>query len=335
MTPPLTVRLLLDAQDEFLRAIDHIPAPGRGGPLGRLNSSGWVIAHLAASHDLWINVLVGGGQPHAWAADWLARQREATLDHPLVTSYAEAREAYVAITARAAEVATGLDAAALRREVDTPRGTVTAGYLVARAPGHLFAHAGELAVIGAIVTAPDLGLPGTLPRSTWDGVDPAAEADSDADLPPLIVRLLLDAQHEFARVVDALPLPAAAGAIPRVHAGALTIAEVANHVANAWSTEQRIWAGAAITSRAGQAAPSFDDARAAYLAAIEGSAPVLEGLRAPDLARTFGEASTIGAEAARSVALLFSRAGELNALGSLFDAPDLGLPGALARVAEH
>jgi len=338
MTPPLPLatRFLLDAQDEFLRAIDHIPAPGRGGPLGRLNAAGWVVAHLAAAHDHWLNVLVGGGEPHAWAADWLARQREATLDHPLVTPIAEARDAYVAIAARAAEVAASLDAAALQREVATPRGIVTAGYLVARAPAHLLAHAGELAVIGALVTAPELDLPGAMPRTMWGGVDPAAEAEPNAALPPLAVRLLLDAQHEFARVVDALPLPAAFGAIPRVHAGALTIAEVANHESDRWSTEPRIWAGAAITGRTpGQPVPTFDDARAAYLAALEGSAPVLEALRADDLARPFGEASTIGAEVVRSAGLLFARAGELNALASLFDAPDLGLPGALARVAER
>ncbi|MGE3857022.1 MAG: hypothetical protein AB7G21_08725, partial [Dehalococcoidia bacterium] len=233
------------------------------------------------------------------------------------------------------EVAEALDAAALRRAVATPRGTVTAGYLAARAPAHLLAHAGELAVIGALVTAPELDLPGTMPRTMWEGIDPAAEADTDTDLPPLAVRLLLDAQHEFARVVDALPQPAAFGAVGRVHPGALTIAEVANHESDHWSTEPRIWAGAAISTRApGQGVPSYDEARAAYLAALEGGAPVLESLGADDLARGFGEASTVGAEVVRSAGLLFARAGELNALASLFGAADLGLPGALARTAE-
>ncbi len=332
---PLLVRFLLDAQDEFLRAIDHLPAPGRGGPLGRLNSAGWVVAHLAWSHDLWVNVLVGGRAPDPWATRWLEAQNVATLAHPLPTPLDEARDAYLAIAVRAAEVVASLDAAALDREVVTPRGTVTAGYFVARAPGHLFAHAGELAVIGALVTAAELHLPGTLPRVTSMGVEAASEAEVGTDRPPRAVRLLFDAQSEFARVVEALPAPAASGAIPRIHPGALTIAEVANHEAEAWSSELRIWAGSSITDRAtGQPAPLFEDARAAYLAAVEGSAANLEALRADDLARPMGD-STVGTQVARSMGLLFARAGELNALASLFEAPDLGLPGALARTAER
>ena len=164
---------------------------------------------------------------------------------------------------------------------------------------------------------------------------PSVEVEANPDLPPLIVRLLLDAQHEFGRVVEALPQPAAAGAIARVHPGALTVAEVANHESEAWSTEPRIWSGAAIHNRASRDhVPSYDAARAAYLAAVEGGAPVLEALRADDLARPMGD-STIGAEVVRSAALLFARAGELNALASLFEAPDLGLPGALPRTAER
>ena len=332
---PLLVRFLLDAQDEFLRAIDHLPAPGRGGPLGRLNSAGWVVAHLASSHDLWINVLVGGRERDPWAAAWNDAQAVATLAHPLPTPLDEARDAYLAIATRAAEVVASMDAVALDHEVVTRRGTVTAGYLVARAPGHLFAHAGELAVMGALVTAPELHLPGALPRVTSTGVEPASEIEAGSDRPPRAVRLLLDAQSEFARAVEALPAPAAIGAITRIHPGALTIAEVANHEAEAWSTELRIWSGSAITDRtAGQSVPSFDDARAAYLAAMEGSAVNLEALRADDLARPVGD-STVGTQIARSTGLLFARAGELNALASLFEAPDLGLPGALARTAER
>ena len=332
---PLLVRLLLDAQDEFLRAIDHLPAPGRGGPLGRLNSAGWVVAHLASADDLWINVLVGGRERDPWAAAWNDAQAAATLAHPVATSLAEARDAYLVIAARAAEVVASMDAAALDREVVTPRGTVTAGYLVARAPGHLFAHAGELAVIGALVTAPEQHLPGALPRVTSMVVESVSEVEAGTDRPPRAVRLLLDAQSEFARVVEALPAPGAIGAIARVHPGALTIAEVANHEAEAWSSELRIWSGSSITVRAaGQPAPSFDDARAAYLAAVEGGAANLEALRADDLARPMGD-STVGAAVAQSTGLLFARAGELNALASLFEAPDLGLPGALARTAER
>jgi hypothetical protein len=332
---PLVARFLLDAQSEFVRAIDHIPAPGRGGPLGRLNAAGWVIAHLAWSHDLWVNVLVAGRAPDPWAARWFQQQDAATLARPFAPPFAEARDAALAIFGRAAEVAEAMDAAALTRAVQTPRGEVAAGYLIARAPAHLLAHAGELAVLGALVTAEELDLPGVLPRTTWAAVDPAAEAAANPALPPLVVRLLLDAQHEFGRAVDALPQPAAAGAVARVHPGALTIAEVANHQAETWSTEQRIWSGAAITGRASREhVPTYDDARAAYLAAIEGSAPVLEALRADDLARPMGD-TTVGAEVVRSAGLLFARAGELNALASLFGAPDLAQPGPLARTLER
>lgn len=332
---PLVARLLLDAQDEFLRAVDHIPAPGRGGPLGRLNAPGWVVAHLASAHDLWINVLVAGRERDPWAAQWYERQSAATLAHPLDTPLDEARDAFIAIAARATERVQSLDAAALQREVQTPRGVVTAGYLVARAPGHLLAHAGELAVIGALVTAPDLDLPGALSRLVGTSV----EAEPNPAIAPLIVRLLLDAQHEFARAVEALPAPAAFGAVTRVHPGAVTIAEVANHEDRAWRVAaQRLspdpWAGASIVQREPSLVPSFDKARAAVVRAFAGGAPYLEALRGDDLARPLGD-STVGAEVTRSAALLFARAGELNALASLFGASDLGLPGMLARTAER
>ena len=336
MTPPhpLAARFLLDAQDEFLRAIDHIPAPGRGGPLGRLNAAGWVIAHAAWSHDYFVNVLAAGREPDAWAARWATAQREATLAHPLATPYAEAREAYLVITARTTEVAESLDASTFAREIETRYGPSTVGYVICRAPAHLFAHAGELAVIGALVTAPDLDLPGALPHVTGAAVVPSEEADAPAGT-PRIVRLLLDAQHEFARVVDAMPQPAAVGSVARVHPGAKTIAEVANHESDMWSTEPRIWSGAAITGRASlDPVPTYDDARSAFRAAVEGSAPVLAALRADDLARPMGD-TTIGVEIVRSAALLFARAGELNALASLFGREDLGLPGDLAHVAER
>lgn len=346
MTPPLplVVRFLLDAQDEFLRAVANIPAPGRGGPLGRLNASGWVVAHLADNYDLLINVLVAGCERDPWAAQWHERQSAATLAQPLATPLDEARDAFVAIAARAAIAVQSLDAAALAREVQTPRGVVTAGYLVARAPGHLLAHAGELAVIGALVTAPELDLPGALPRLAGLPADTVAEAEANASIPPLIVRLLLDAQHEFRRCVEALPAPAAFGAVTRVHPGAVTIAEVANHEDRVWRVAARHLApqarpGASIVQRApalhtASSVPTFDEARAAFLHAVDGAAPYLEGLRAADLAQPLGT-STVGAEVVRSAGLLFSRAGELNALASLFGAPDLGLPGMLARTAER
>lgn len=323
---PLAVRFLLDAQDAFLAAVDHIPAPGRGGPLGRLNAPGWIVAHLASSHDMWINVLVGGRERDPWMAAWLEAQLAATLANPLPTPLAEAREAVLAIFARAAEVVATLDADALAREVSTPRGVVTAGYLVARAPGHLFAHAGELAVVGALVTAPELDLPGNLARVAG-AVSEAAESQSNAELPPLLVRLLLDAQGEFARVVDALSVPAAVGAIPRVRSGIETIASVVAH-------EDAAWCGAERSPTKVSSFVTFDEARAAYARTTESAQPYLEGLRAADLARPVGT-STLGAAVARSVGLLFAKAGELNALASLFGAADLGLPGALAQVAER
>ena len=324
---PLAIRLLLDAQDAFLAAVDHVPAPGRGGPLGRLNAPGWIVAHLASAHDLWINVLVGGRERDPWAAAWNEAQGAATLAQPLATPLAESRAAFAAIADRAAEVAASLDADALAREVSTPRGVVTAGYLIARAPGHLFAHAGELAVIGALVTAPELDLPGPLARVAGE-VSAAAEAEPNADLPPLAIRLLLDAQAEFARVVEALPTPAAVGAVPRVRSGIATIASVAAHEDRAWSVTAQGRAAAAAE------ADTFDAARAAYARAVEAARPFLDGVRAADLPRPVG-ASTLGALAARSAALLFARAGELNAHASLFGAPDLALPGMLAHVAER
>ena len=104
MTPPLPLvaRFLLDAQDAFLRAIDHLPAPGRGGPLGRLNAAGWVVAHVADAHDQWLPVLIGGGERDPWATRWHDAQVQATVAHPLATPFDEACAAFLATAARAA-----------------------------------------------------------------------------------------------------------------------------------------------------------------------------------------------------------------------------------------
>ena len=183
---PLVTRFLLDAQDVFLRAADHLPAPGRGGPIGRLNAAGWVIAHLATIHDLWINVLVGGQPADPWAADVQQRQAAATLAQPLPIPFAEARDAFVRIAARATTTVEALDPDGFERLVETRFGPTVVGYLVARAPAHLLVHAGELAVLGALVTAEDPGLTGALPRT--DG--PVADRDeANADLAPLVVQI--------------------------------------------------------------------------------------------------------------------------------------------------
>ena len=337
--PPLAVRLLLDAQDEFVATLDRVPDPGRGGPWGRLNAAGWIAAHLAASYDQWINVLAAGGEPRAWGRDWSARQTAATLARPLATPFVEARAAFVDVADGATRFLEGCDEASLATRVDTRYGPEARGYLVARAVAHLFVHMGELSVIASLAGADEVRLPGRLARcaTPTDDATPIERATAPSPEVPLVARLLLDSYDEVARVAPVLSAPARFGAFDRLNPGAFTLAHIAEHEDRVWNVHAQghprdAWLEAAHVSTGDpRGVPDFDAAAAAFARTRAATTPYLQGLRGADLARPLAT-TNIGAELSRSAAHCFAHAGELMAIASLFGAEDLGQPGLLAHV---
>jgi hypothetical protein len=165
---PLIARLLLDAQDVFLRAADVVPADGRNRRSGGLNTAGWVVAHAGFYHDVWINV-DGQGRSlddcEPWLRAWVKRQDDAGPE-PIEADFDDARAAIGRAVDRATPFIHSLSEAALD-EVPAfedgawPPGT-TLGYLVARDIAHLYAHASELNVISTSNGGTDIGLPGRM-----------------------------------------------------------------------------------------------------------------------------------------------------------------------------
>jgi hypothetical protein len=168
VTSPLIVRLLIDAQAEFVRIADSIPSAGPRGPVPELNDPAWVIAHTAFFHDCWVNG-DAQGKPRDewddWLVQWADRQRD-NRPEPVATPLPDARAALHRITPTATAFLSSLNDATLD-EVPPyeagawPPGT-TVGYLVARSIAHVFAHASELNVIATSLGVPDAGLPGSL-----------------------------------------------------------------------------------------------------------------------------------------------------------------------------
>jgi hypothetical protein len=171
MPPPLIVRLLLDAQDEFLRAAEAVPIDARDGASGSLNAPGWVIAHAGFFHDVWINV-DGQGKTtedcESWLRAWIRRQ-DTQRGVPIETDFAEARAAVDRVVERATPFLRSLTDADVDSVPDYEEGAfkpgTTLGWLVARDVAHLFAHASELMVITTAAGGKDIGLPGAMTHS--------------------------------------------------------------------------------------------------------------------------------------------------------------------------
>jgi hypothetical protein len=169
MALPLIARLLLDAQSELARAADAVPEASRDAARDGLNAPGWVIAHAAFFHDVWLNVDAQGRESEAcdgWLLAWFRRQRESGAV-PAEAPFADARLALGRVIERTTPLLASLSDEALERvpprieENGWPAGT-TVGYLAARSVAHLFAHAAELNVLATASGAPDIGLPGRL-----------------------------------------------------------------------------------------------------------------------------------------------------------------------------
>ncbi len=329
---PQITRFLLDALDEFARVVDGIPKPGRGRPLGRLNPPGRTIAHAIGAFDAWINGLGAGGERDEWM-----RSRDADT----VPSFDEAREAIERIRERATPYLEGCDEAELARTiVDEPQWWGSRlEHLVARAAGHLFAHAGEMTVTASLVGAGDLFLPGQLTRSSKgadEALDPAAG-------PPRMVLLLLDGRHEFRRTARTTPRPTWGPLFERLNPAGWPVAHIAEQDDKYWSVHARDlepdeWlASQEVAFGDHRSAPDFERALAALEATFERTRPFVESLdgsRFDEVVRrsriTERGDQTIAELIARQTGHLYALAGELAAIGSLAGAPDPGLPGRLA-----
>ncbi|GMU41155.1 MAG: hypothetical protein AMXMBFR23_20210 [Chloroflexota bacterium] len=332
----LLSRLLLDALDEFEAAIAHLPAPGRGGPLGPLSASPWVVGHVAAIQDRWLTQSRAPGAPDAWCAAWRERHSTDVPYGTLATPLAEAIEAFEQVRERARAFAPSLDAETLRTPANLAGSSwessgATTGYLVARSVAHAFVHAGDLTVIAALAGAGDLGLPGPLTRTT-EGID------TDDASASMVAALLRDGYVELRRTFAALPLPALTGEIVSLNPGSYT-------ALHTLAREDRFWNVLAQRRDADPFVGSFDfrappapvppsevlDAMGRTLATADAWLASLDAAAlgaAIEAGRTRGP---IGVQVARSAAHVFSHAGELQSVGSLAGAPDLGLPGALAH----
>jgi hypothetical protein len=174
MTGPLIVRLLLDAQDEFLRAADAVPVDARNHTTGGLNAPGWVIAHAGFFHDVWINV-DGQGKTtedcEPWLRAWIRRQ-DTQRGVPIETDFSEAGSAVDRVVERATPFLQSLTDADIDGVPDFEEGAfaagTTLGWLVARDIAHLFAHASELMVIATAAGGTDIGLPGAMKHTKGD-----------------------------------------------------------------------------------------------------------------------------------------------------------------------
>ena len=156
--PPLLVKMQLDALDELARVADLMPQGARDGVVPGLNVAGWTLAHLAAQQDRYWNVAAQSLDSDAWLVGWRAADGAAAASPP----FTDARDALARVDERCRSYLESVQ----RPDFDTAvSGGRTLGDLLARSVAHIFAHAGELAAIASLWGAPDMGLPGALPRS--------------------------------------------------------------------------------------------------------------------------------------------------------------------------
>jgi hypothetical protein len=168
-SPPLLARTLLDAFEAFERAADNVPAGARETATAGLNSAAWTVAHVADQQDRFWNVDMQRLPRDAWLeANGEAFRPRAT---PALPPFVEARAALDRVLRRARACLAGLDATRLA-EVSARREPAlhhmhgdTIEQMLVRSLTHVFVHAGELGVIGALAGGGDAGLPGRLEYS--------------------------------------------------------------------------------------------------------------------------------------------------------------------------
>jgi hypothetical protein len=167
---------------------------------------------------------------------------------------------------------------------------------------------------------------------------------------PLVVRLLLDAEHELGRVADAIPEASRDTAGAGLNAPGWIVAHAAAFLdlwlsadaqgqdfdaCDAWLVD---WFRRQEAS-AGPIETPFADAREALDRAAERTSSFLAALSDSDLEQVpprieengWPADTRVGYLVARSAAHLFAHASELNVLATAAGAPDMGLPGRLTH----
>jgi len=162
---------------------------------------------------------------------------------------------------------------------------------------------------------------------------------------PLIARLLLDAQAEFVRAADAVPLRGA----DRAEAGLNTPGWVVAHAGffhDCWMNGDaqgrggdglepwlRAWFQRQRSAGLDPIDASFDEARAALEPVVERATAFIASLNDEALCREltsdagFSPGTTVGYLVARDIAHLWAHASELNLIAVASGAMDTGLPG--------
>lgn len=335
----LLQRLFLDAQEEFLKTIDHVPNPGRGGAIGSLNPAGWVVAHLASIEDAWINVFCAQDQPEPWIDAWFGRIRREGQSDATTPAYADAHASFERVAENACRWVESWSWEEMEQRASLPpdappdwRGN-TRTYLVARSIAHAYIHMGDLSVIASLMAADDLGLPGELRHSG----PPTAEDD-----PTVLVAaaLLRDAFVEMRRIAVMTPTPAVEGAMDRLN-------PVSHTVAHVLAREDRLWNQAAqgrepdptladlLARMADEPAPLPWGECLDALDSVEASVSPWLGTVTPELGATpmkWRDDSSYAAQMARSATHLFSHAGEIQSHISLYGVESIGQPGPLSHV---
>ncbi len=161
-SPPLIVRLLLDARVEFRRVAEAVPNPARGGAIGRLNPGSFIVAHVATRADRVWNVAAQALEPDAW----LEKASTGSGEPRSTPRYDEALAALDRAFARSEAYVAALTPSRFEDPLVAGRRGRTIGDQLARCTGHTWSHAGELAALGSLVGGPDLGLPGALLHSS-------------------------------------------------------------------------------------------------------------------------------------------------------------------------
>ena len=164
--------LAIDALTEFERVVDAIPAPGRGGPIGRLNPGWWTVLHVTRQADF-LQSFATGRERDPWVVEHADDTERLPFDD-VRAALARTRERLAAFL----ETATDEDLARVPltepvEGVPPHLLSVPLQQLLARTTGHLFAHAGELSALASLMGAPDLGLPGEMAASR--GLEAEAE----------------------------------------------------------------------------------------------------------------------------------------------------------------
>jgi hypothetical protein len=167
---------------------------------------------------------------------------------------------------------------------------------------------------------------------------------------PLIARLLLDAQAEFLRAADAVPVEARNDRTAGLNTPGWVIAH-AGFFHDVWinvdgqgkAVEEcepwlRAWIREQDTSRGTPIAADFDEARAALDRVVERTTPFLSALTADALDEVpayeegaWKPGTTLGHLVARDIAHLFAHASELVVIATAAGGSDIGLPGAMSH----